>query len=78
MRQHLAVRGVEVASPRETFRVAAVGGVIGDFAIWSDFQQKRSLTIHVYEHENLDAVVAIFDQFSIELEKLIKRLKEEK
>ncbi len=74
MKRYLAIQGVEVESPRDTIRKAALEKLIDDPEIWFDFQEKRNLTVHTYEQENLDAIVAIFDLFSVELAKLIQRL----
>jgi nucleotidyltransferase substrate binding protein (TIGR01987 family) len=76
MKRVLAVRGVDAASPADTFRKAAPEGLIDDPEVWFAFQKKRNLTSHTYEQENLDAIVAILDEFSRELAILINRLKE--
>lgn len=77
MKRCLAVRGIETGSPRDTFRAAAAEKIIADLETWFEFQKKRDLAAHAYEQENLEAIVAIFDSFSEELNALIKRLKEE-
>src|SRR5579872_7092297 len=76
MKRVLAVRGVDAASPADTFRKAAPEGLIDDPEVWFAFQKKYTLTLHIYESENLVSIVAIFDEFSRELEALIGRLKE--
>ena len=75
MKRFLASRGQETGSPKDTFRAAAIEKIIDDPEVWFEFQKKRNLTTHTYEHENLEAIVAIFDQFSDELNRLIERLK---
>ncbi|HEV2916644.1 MAG TPA: HI0074 family nucleotidyltransferase substrate-binding subunit [Candidatus Babeliales bacterium] len=74
LKRVLAMRGLETASPKDTFRKAAQEKLIDDPEIWFEFQKKRNLTVHVYERATLDEVVSIFDIFSQELEKLISRL----
>lgn len=76
MKRYLATQGVEVVSPKDALRKAAIAKLIDDSEIWYNFAEKRNLTSHTYEQENLDAIVAIFDEFSSELEKLIVRLRE--
>ena len=74
MRRILQYRGVEVASPKETFRKAALDHLIDDPEIWFEFQKKRTLTLHTYEYENVKAILATFNLFSKELELLIQKL----
>jgi nucleotidyltransferase substrate binding protein (TIGR01987 family) len=74
MKRILAARGVETGSPADTFRKAVHEGLIDDPEVWFGFQKKRNLTSHTYEQEVLDAIVAIFDEFSRELAVLISRL----
>lgn len=76
MKRFLSSRGQETGSPKDTFRAAAVEKIIDDPEIWFEFQKKRNLTTHTYERENLETIVAIFDQFSIEFNTLIMRLQE--
>ncbi len=74
MKRVLESRGQEVGSPKDTFRKAALEKLIDDPEIWFEFQMKRNLTSHTYEHENIDAILQIFDVFSKELSELIQRL----
>lgn len=75
MRRVLESRGLEVGSPKDTFRKAVMEKLIDDPELWFDFQRKRNLTVHTYRQENLDAIVAIFDSFAEEMNKLVERLK---
>ncbi len=74
MKRVLEARGLEVGSPKDTFRKAALEKLIDDPEIWFEFQMKRNLTSHTYEQENVDAILVIFDLFSKELDLLIQRL----
>lgn len=74
MKRFLNQRGIEVNSPKETFRQAALEKIIDDPEIWFEFQKKRNLTVHTYEEENLDLIISIFDIFSKELNQLIIKL----
>src|SRR5438132_10115544 len=64
MKRFLAVNGVESSSPKDIFRRAALARLIDDSEVWFDFLEKRNLTAHTYEQENMNAIVAVFDQFS--------------
>ncbi|MCE5315948.1 MAG: nucleotidyltransferase substrate binding protein [Parachlamydia sp.] len=74
MKRALESRGQEVGSPKDTFRKAALEKLIDDPELWFEFQQKRNLTSHTYEQENVTAILSIFDKFSKELVELIQRL----
>lgn len=73
MKRVLVMQGIEVESPKDAFRKAALAKLIDDPEIWFDFKEKRSLILHAYEQENLNAIVDVFDIFSLELDKMIKR-----
>jgi nucleotidyltransferase substrate binding protein (TIGR01987 family) len=72
MKRFLGLRGLEVGSPKETFRKAAVEQLIDDPEMWFEFQKKRNAAL--YEQETVEEIVAIFDHFSNELAQLINRL----
>lgn len=76
MRRVLKSRGLEVGSPKDAFRKAALDHLIDDPEVWFDFQEKRNLTVHSYDREHLNLIVSIFDSFSNEVEKLIARVRE--
>ncbi len=77
MKRFLDTQGIEAVSPKDTFRQAALVHIIDDPEVWFDFQEKRNLTVHTYEQENLDAIIKIFDLFSLELNKIINRIKDQ-
>jgi nucleotidyltransferase substrate binding protein (TIGR01987 family) len=58
MKRLLEERGRIANSPKETFRMAALEGFISDPEIWFDFLQKRNLTVHSYNNEYADKVIA--------------------
>jgi nucleotidyltransferase substrate binding protein (TIGR01987 family) len=76
MKRYLAHQGVEAVSPKDTFRKAALARIIDDPEVWFDFQEKRNLTAHTYEQENLDAIITVFDSFSVELNTILSRMQE--
>lgn len=75
MKRFLESQGLEAGSPKDTFRKAVHEKLIDDPEVWFDFQEKRNLTSHTYNPENLDIIISIFDTFSAEMDKLIQRLK---
>lgn len=70
----LEAKGLQANSPREVFRLAARDGIISDPTIWFVFLEKRNLTAHTYNEDIVDEIIAIFDQFSLELKNLINAL----
>lgn len=76
MKRVLASKGLEVSTPKEVFREAALAHLIDDPEVWFEFQKKRNITVHSYDKENLELIVSIFDEFSKEMETLITRVRE--
>ena len=74
MKRVLDKKGVVVNSPRDTFREAALNGLIADPEQWFVFLHKRNLTIHTYEIDNLKEVLSVFDDFSDAVKLLIQHL----
>jgi nucleotidyltransferase substrate binding protein (TIGR01987 family) len=76
MKRVLESRGFEIGAPKDAIRKAALDHLIDDPEVWFDFQEKRNLTVHSYDRENLELIVSIFDSFSKEMETLIARVRE--
>jgi nucleotidyltransferase substrate binding protein (TIGR01987 family) len=74
MKRLLHERGKVANSPRETFRMAGLEGFIKDPEMWFEFLKKRNLTVHTYEEEEANQVVAIFEQFSSEVTLFLKSI----
>jgi nucleotidyltransferase substrate binding protein (TIGR01987 family) len=74
MHRVLRLRSIEVGYARDTFRKAVHEQLIDDPELWIRFQNARNLTSHSYNKDSLEEIVSIFDSFSIEMNKLIKKL----
>jgi nucleotidyltransferase substrate binding protein (TIGR01987 family) len=74
LKRVLSKKGVEVASPRDTFRSAAQNHLLDNVERWFDFQMKRNLTSHTYNDITMEEVVAALPAFSVELQRLIQTL----
>ena len=74
MKRVLEKRGLEIGSPKDTFRKAALDHLIDDPEIWFDFQQKRNLTTQAYNEVYVTQIISSFEQFSTALNLLVKRL----
>lgn len=71
----LGKRGIEVMSPRDCFREAARNNLISDPQTWFTFIEKRNISSHTYDEENVINVVSVFENFSVALDELITNLK---
>ena len=74
MKRFLGQNGIIVNSPKETFRAAALEGLIDDPEIWFDFIKKRNITVHTYQETEADDVIKILPIFSNEAKKFLKRI----
>ncbi len=74
MKRLLEDRGLQANSPRETFRMAALEGWIEDPELWFDFLKKRNMTIHTYNLDQADAVIAICPAFSRALQGFLRHI----
>ena len=74
----LKTKGVEVYSPKETFRKAAAEGLICEFEVWGEkYLETRNLTVHSYEADILADVWKVLPDFLTDLDYLISKIQEE-
>ena len=74
----LKTKGVEVYSPKETFRKAAAEGLIHEFEAWGEkYLETRNLTVHSYEADILADVWKVLPDFLTDLNYLISKIQEE-
>lgn len=64
MKRILAERGLVANSPKEVFRLAALDGLIDNPELWFEFLRKRNMTVHTYDQDEADDIIAICPQFS--------------
>ena len=74
LKRILAKKGIEVNSPRETFRFAAKEGLIDDPAQWFRFLEDRNLASHTYNEQMAEGLYAKLPAFLEALEKLIQKI----
>jgi nucleotidyltransferase substrate binding protein (TIGR01987 family) len=75
MKRFLAVRDLEVTTPRDAIREAAKINWIQSPEQWFDFMKKRNLAPHTYEQEIVEELLEIFDDFSGSLHEFIEAIK---
>ncbi|RHZ35259.1 HI0074 family nucleotidyltransferase substrate-binding subunit [endosymbiont GvMRE of Glomus versiforme] len=74
LKKVLNLRGIDVFSPRETFRLAAREALIANPKNWFDYVEKRNITVHSYEDEIMKVVYPVLPKFLKDLNSLIKNL----
>ena len=77
MKRILNVRGIEVNSPKVTFREAAREGLIDSPEKWFGFLDLRNLTSHTYNEDMANKVFSKLGYFQVELDKLVKNLQKQ-
>ena len=75
MKRILKKRGIDVLSPRETFRIAAKEGLIADTKLWFDFIELRNKTVHTYDQNVAEAVFRGIPLFITTTETFIQTIK---
>ena len=73
----LSSKGIEVNSPKDTFREAGRNKIIEDVKKWFMFLETRNLTVHTYNVKILEEVMKIIPEFKNELELLINTLEKD-
>ena len=78
MKKVLKFRGVDVETPRDTFREAAKLNLIADAEVWFSYLEKRNITVHTYQKEILDDLFSnTAKDFLKDLDYLLKQLETE-
>lgn len=75
LKRVLALEGVDVGSPKQTFREAYQAGLIEDVTVWFKFLNLRNLTVHTYNEEVAEKVATAAEEFPDEAEKVLVNLK---
>lgn len=68
------VKGLQSASPRDTFRVAADLGLIESAEKWFRFIDAKNQAIHAYKENVVDEIFQRLTSFQEEMRKLMKTL----
>jgi len=69
-------KGVEVASPRDSFRVAGELGIVDNPTIWFDFLKDRNLSTHLYSEKDAQDIFSHIPSFITETETLISKIEQ--
>lgn len=75
LKRILNKQGIEVNSPRETFRIAAREGLIENPRLWFHFLENRNLAAHTYNEEMAETLYAQLPEFQKEIEIVCERIR---
>lgn len=75
MKRILAHNGIDVASPRASFRAAGKEGIVEKVETWFEFIEMRNKTVHVYDETVLQDIFSKIPTFIKELDKFIEHIK---
>ena len=77
LKKVLFIKGVNVNTPKDVFRDAAVAGLITDPKPWFTFLEERNKTVHTYSLETIEEILLkIIPEFKLEVEKVIMVLRD--
>ncbi|MDA1316388.1 MAG: HI0074 family nucleotidyltransferase substrate-binding subunit [bacterium] len=65
---------LDVASPKDAFRVAADLGLLDDPTLWFHFLKSRNEAVHLYNEESADEVFSHIPQFIKAVETLMDHM----
>ena len=74
MKKILAQENIAVSFQKDVFREAARYGLIESPEIWFTFQEKRNLSAHAYNEEQINLIIEMFDDFYTAMISLLKKL----
>lgn len=71
LQEYAMFEGLEAASPREAFRIAADVGLIDDPVPWFEFLKNRNRTTHLYDEKEAREVLSHLPSFVNAVEALL-------
>jgi nucleotidyltransferase substrate binding protein (TIGR01987 family) len=77
LQEYARFKGLEVASPRDAFRVSADLGIVENPNVWFDFIKDRNLTTHIYSESEAEKIFSHIPSFVRETEKVIFKIETE-
>ncbi|MBA4386259.1 MAG: nucleotidyltransferase [Anaerolinea sp.] len=78
VQEYAKYKGLEVVSPRDSFRVAADLGIIDNPEIWFDFLKDRNESTHLYSEDQAKSIFSHIPSFINEVEKLLSNISQDK
>lgn len=75
LKKVLLNQGVDLGSPKDCFREAAINKLIRDPVIWFKFLDMRNRTVHTYDLDVLEDIMKILPAFKKEVSDLLDVLK---
>ena len=74
IQEYARFKGLESASPRDTFRVGAELGIIENPEVWFDFLKDRNESTHLYSESQAELIYSHIPSFIKEVEKLVEKI----
>lgn len=74
IQEYAKYKGLEVVSPRDSFRVASDLGIIENPEIWFDFLRDRNESTHLYNEDQAKLIFSHIPSFIAEVEKLLSNI----
>ncbi len=75
LKRILNYKGMDVNTPRDTFRLAAKENLLEDPEVWFHFLEHRNETVHIYNQEVAQNIFAALASFRDELRKVTEKIK---
>jgi nucleotidyltransferase substrate binding protein (TIGR01987 family) len=77
IKRYLDFVGIECANPRSAFKEAFAQGVIEAEAVWLDMVEKRNHSSHIYDENEIKAILGVMDDYLKAFESLSVKLQSE-
>ena len=74
IQEYAKYKGLEVVSPRDSFRIASDLEIIENPEVWFDFLKDRNESTHLYDAEQAKLIFSHMPSFIIQVEKLISNI----
>jgi len=78
IQEYAKYKGLEVVSPRDSFRIAADLGIIDNPEIWFDFLKDRNESTHLYSEDQVKSIFSRIPSFINEVGKLLSNISQDK
>jgi len=74
IKRYLSFVGIDCQNPRSCFKEAFAQGLIADEAVWLDMIEKRNLSSHIYDENEIRAIMMVMDAYRKAFQQLKEKL----
>lgn len=75
IKRYLSYIGMEALNPRSCFKEAYAQGLISDESVWLDMVERRNLSSHIYDEDEIKDILNAVGNYKMAFEQLKKDLK---